>query len=521
MGIKAGSSQGVLLNTEGLRSSALRFVVGEKILSRRSIRVCQVLLIVSIVSTVCGRALADDEFFDRRTSPFETPIGLRARVNFWKDIFSRYGKHDLVVHHRMFPQAVFHVEHQEAIIDGMPEAEKERYLDYREKALKRDVVSVLRFLERGGRPFSRFEQQVDQAMRQVPGGSEKFSKAVNDDLIRVQRGIRERHGEAIRRSGRYLPYIEDIFRNEGVPIEITRLPFIESSFDYEATSSVGAAGIWQFMKGTARSYMTVSGIVDERRDPFISSRAAARYLRDAYYRLGSWPLAVMSYNHGVAGVAKKVSQLGTSDITEIVEHSSERPFGFASTNFFPELLAAIEVYEERRELFPELIEEAPLNFRTIQVPSSQPASSLARRVGVPVSHLASLNLALSSSVWNGRANVPRGYRLLVPSLSTESSVALISYERSRAGEGPRIAWSDREEDISPDSDSDSDQGRAGGQRGNGARRKASTPEFHFVKSGESLSTIALRYQTTVGRFCSVNKCRRNRQVVIGERLRIP
>ena len=519
MGKKAESTQGHLFNSEGLRCSALRIGVGEKILSSRAMRGWQALLLVSLVLTICGRAFAEDEVFDRRTSPFETPVGLRARVNFWKDIFSRYGKHDLVVHHRMFPQAVFHVEHQEAILDGMPEAEKERYLDYREKALKRDVASVLRFLERGGRAFSRFEQQVEQAMRQVPGGNEKFSKAISDDLIRVQRGIRERHGEAIRRSGRYLPYIEDIFRNEGVPIEITRLPFIESSFDYEATSSVGAAGIWQFMKGTARSYMTVSSIVDERRDPFISSRAAARYLRDAYYRLGSWPLAVMSYNHGVAGVAKKVSMLGTSDISEIVEHSSERPFGFASTNFFPELLAAIEVYEERRELFPELIEEPPLNFRTIQVSSSQSASSLARKVGVPVYHLASLNLALSSSVWNGRANVPRGYRLLVPSLSADSGVALISYERPRADEGPRMAWSDGDEDIS--TDSDSGRGRGDDLRGNRGRQKGSSPEFHLVRRGDSLSTIAQRYQTTVGRICSLNKCRSNRQVAIGERLRIP
>ncbi len=97
MGKKAESTQGHLFNSEGLRCSALRIGVGEKILSSRAMRGWQALLLVSLVLTICGRAFAEDEVFDRRTSPFETPVGLRARVNFWKDIFSRYGKHDLAV----------------------------------------------------------------------------------------------------------------------------------------------------------------------------------------------------------------------------------------------------------------------------------------------------------------------------------------------------------------------------------------------------------------------------------------
>lgn len=82
-------------------------------------------------------------------------------------------------------------------------------------------------------------------------------------------------------------------------------PFIESSFDYSAHSSVGAAGIWQFMPRTARVYkMAVGRYVDERRDPIKATRAAAKYLKTAYDALGSWPLAIVSYNHGVGGVRK-------------------------------------------------------------------------------------------------------------------------------------------------------------------------------------------------------------------------
>lgn len=458
-----------------------------------------------VISVVCAIAqpisqvTAQDRIHSRSKSPFETPPQLRARVDFWKDVFTRYGKFDLIVHHRMFPQAVFHVERLEYIVEAMSPADQERFVAFQEAALKRDVAEVLRFLERGGKPFSRFEQRIDQAMKLVPGGPEKFSRAIQDDLIRVQRGIRERHQEAVRRAGRYLPYIEDIFYREGLPIELTRIPFIESSFDYEATSSVGAAGIWQFMKGTARSYMTVNSLIDERRDPFIASRAAAKYLREAYFRLGSWPLAIVSYNHGVAGVAKKVSQLGLDDMADIVEHPTQRPFGFASTNFYPEFLAALEIYNERHSLFPGLEDEPALSFRSFELPTAQTGPALARRLGVPVAQLASLNLALNSAVWRGQAQVPRGYRIFVPTQVAPETISFVSYEKTPQRTTSRNA-------VRP----------TPANKGNSA-----SPRVHRVRPGESLSGIAARYKTSVSRLCAINKCQRNRQAVSGEILKVP
>jgi len=449
----------------------------------------------AIITLVMSGVRADDYFPSRYASPFETPQQLRARVDFWKDVFARYGKFDLIVHHRMFPQAVFHVERLQYIVQDLSPAEQERFIAFQEGVLKRDVAEVLRFLSRGGKPFSRFEQRIDEAMKLVPGGPEKFERAIRDDLIRVQRGIRERHQAAVQRASRYLPYIEDIFYREGLPIELTRIPFIESSFDYEATSSVGAAGIWQFMKGTARSYMTVNGLIDERRDPFIASRAAARYLRAAYARLGSWPLAIISYNHGVTGVARKVAQLGTRNLADIVEHPTERPFGFASTNFYPEFLAALEVYNERRTLFPGLEDEPPLSFRAFQLPVAQSGPVLARRLGVPVNHLASLNLALNSAVWRGHAQIPRGYRVLMPTKVGPEAISLVSYRPSIEEEAPH---------------------QPAARRSPAGARKA-----HRVRAGETLSEIAARYQTSINRLCSVNKCRRNRQVLKGDVIIIP
>jgi membrane-bound lytic murein transglycosylase D len=137
--------------------------------------------------------------------------------------------------------------------------------------------------------------------------------------------------------------MERIFGEQGLPVELTRMPLIESSFNLNAYSKVGAAGIWQFMPSTGRRFLTVSAAVDERRDPIASTRAAARYLREMYADLGSWPLAISGWNHGPDGLARAARELGTSDIGVIVRQYRGRNFGFASRNFYAEFLAALDL----------------------------------------------------------------------------------------------------------------------------------------------------------------------------------
>src|SRR5690606_17165036 len=121
--------------------------------------------------------------------------------------------------------------------------------------------------------------------------------------LRFQLGQSDIFKEGIVRSGQYLRQMEEIFREQGMPVELTRLPFVESSFNLKACSRVGACGIWQFMRSTAKAYMRpMNAYVDERRDPLISTRAAARKLRKNYEMLEDWPLAVTGYNHGPYGI---------------------------------------------------------------------------------------------------------------------------------------------------------------------------------------------------------------------------
>jgi membrane-bound lytic murein transglycosylase D len=178
----------------------------------------------------------------------------------------------------------------------------------------------------------------------------KFAEAARRGRLRFQLGQRDRFIEGIYQSGRHLKEMEEIFRREGVPIELTRLPFVESSFNMKARSKVGASGIWQFMRSTARMYMRMDSSVDERNDPLRATVAAARKMRNNFQMLETWPLAVTGYNHGPSGVQRLVRKFKTNDIAELTDVRKGR-FGFASANFYASFLAALQVEQEAETHF--------------------------------------------------------------------------------------------------------------------------------------------------------------------------
>lgn len=349
-------------------------------------------------------------------SPFTVPEQLRARVDFWKDIFAKYGSTQTVIHHRDFPQIVFGVLDLSTESEQMTPIAFDAYKESVEKRTVEDIKAQLLELANGSEPRTQFQEKLVELLKDIPGSESKYKRIVDENLIRTQTGIRERYAEAIRRAWKYLPVMEQIFATEyGLPKELTRIPFIESSFDYTAYSSVGAAGIWQFMPRTARAHrMLVGRYVDERRDPIKATRAAAEYLRSAYNSLGAWPLAITSYNHGVGGVRSKTRKAGTNDLATIIEDPNERYFGFASTNFYPEFLAALEIFAEHNRYFPEVREEPPLRVVTYPVRTSVSAHQIASRLGISTEALKEANYALLDPVWKGRASIPAGYNLRVP-----------------------------------------------------------------------------------------------------------
>jgi len=427
----------------------------------------------------------------RGEGPFRVPSQLRGRVDFWKDIFSKYGRRQVVIHHREFPQVVFGVLDFSAEAESMSEIELERHKDRVERETLASMRQQIKALVAGGEAETPFQKSFVEKMEVVPEESRSYARVLDEDLIRTQSGIRERYAEAISRAWRYLPVMEEIFASEyGLPRELTRLPFIESSFDYTAYSSVGAAGIWQFMPRTARSHrMLVGRHVDERRDPVKATRAAAEYLRLAYQELGSWPLAITSYNHGVGGVRSKVRQAGTANIAEIIEHPSKRFLGFASTNFYPEFLAAVEIFEDHETYFPEVAVQPPL--RVVAYPVKTPMSTdyAARQLGVSLESLKEANYALLDPVWRGSARIPAGYILQVPVQYSDKTSGLRTPEPIRSR-------------IVPISEA----------RHDGV--------MYRVSRGDTLDKIAVRYNTTPSHLIQTNRLS-SRAVSPGQVLWVP
>ena len=234
------------------------------------------------------------------------------------------------------------------------------------------------------------------------------------ERIRVQLGQKDRFFVALRESGRYLPAMEEAFKKFGVPIEITRLPFVESGFNTKASSKVGAAGIWQFMRSTGKHFLRISRAVDERRDPVRATEAAAKLLKSNYERLRSWPLAIVAYNHGTNGMERAVKETGSRDLREIVARHHSPSFGFASRNFFLEFVAAFEVEKNSDQYFGAVERSAPVPTFEIMLPKATPLNLVLNALPIEDSLFRDLNPGIEPPVYRGLLPLPAGYRVRVP-----------------------------------------------------------------------------------------------------------
>lgn len=133
----------------------------------------------------------------------------------------------------------------------------------------------------------------------------------------------------IKRANRYLPEVERILREEGLPDDFKYLMLIESNCNPLSVSGVGAAGLWQFMPATAREYgLEVSSTVDERYHIEKSTRAACAYLRDAYRKTGCWFAAAASYNAGQGGIVKQMQRQDAATALDIYLNSETSRYMF-------------------------------------------------------------------------------------------------------------------------------------------------------------------------------------------------
>jgi membrane-bound lytic murein transglycosylase D len=271
--------------------------------------------------------------------------GLEDRMAFWKKVYTQYGENDVIIHDRIRVNLIYDVAargEQDVLI-----ADVRRALD--------EIRANLSTPENLSSAAKQLQEVIVASGVTITAGT----LAELRDNVHTQLGIKERFREGVIRSGRYVEAFQQILDKEGVPPEIALLPLVESSFENRALSSAGAAGIWQFTRGTGRLYMTVGRRVDERLDPAKATRAAARLLRDNYNALGSWPLAITAYNHGRAGMMRAQGEVGSSDIIKVIDEYRGPLFGYASMNFYAEFLAAVDVYKDYQQYFGQLVLDSP------------------------------------------------------------------------------------------------------------------------------------------------------------------
>lgn len=187
---------------------------------------------------------------------------------------------------------------------------------------------------------------------------------------------------ALARFAVYRALIHEALRRHGLPADLAYVPWVESEWTNEATSSAGAAGMWQFMAATARAYgLEVSEYVDERRDPVRASEAAARHLADLYRETGDWHAALASYNAG----------FGRAGRTRGAFWKRRASLPRETRAYVPRVLAAARVGRAPEAWGLHLPAAAPLRFRELWVPGGTPLGSVAARVGADPGRLRALN----------------------------------------------------------------------------------------------------------------------------------
>ncbi len=290
---------------------------------------------------------------------FKKPGELDPAVEFWRKTYTLWHRSEVAFHDDRYMNVIYEVMQlpgyvDESLTSGQKDmvAQRRAYWQARlamlgdklryNTPLNADDRQLIARLETSGRPLNSL----------LYGAAER---------VRSQRGTRERFKRGLEISGRYDRQFRQIFRDAGLPEDLAYLPHVESSFQPAARSSAGALGMWQFTKAAAKTFMP-GGRVDLCLDPIASAKGAASYLSYAFGKLGDWPTAITSYNHGIGGMKRAQNQVG-GDFARIVETYQSPLFGFASRNYYAQFLAALEIVSNPLAYFPEGVQyEPPLRY---------------------------------------------------------------------------------------------------------------------------------------------------------------
>ena len=239
---------------------------------------------------------------------FDEPECLQPSIYFWVQIFTVYGENDAIIH----DNSTFQI-HK---IIKAPRSNKKA----RSEAINKAILEVKDKL-----PASR------------------------RDNVRIQSGIKERFSKGLILAIKLIPQIKKQLGVNLLPEELAFIPLIESSFQFDARSKVGARGAWQIMPQTLRIFNKAAN-KKQLDDLDFSTKIAISIFSSYYSHLQSWPLTINAYHSGVGRLSKAKNTLNTSDICTITSQYQEGAYKFASRNYYAQFLAAKRLYEANEEI---------------------------------------------------------------------------------------------------------------------------------------------------------------------------
>ena len=405
------------------------------------------------------------------------PPQLHSAVQFWIRVYTQINTNEGFLHDPNHLGVVYTTVH---FAPGSSPAQRQRLVDRERDRL----AAELRSIAAGVRPLTAEERHI-RALWGPHAGAAQLREAAGE--IRFQLGQSNRFKAGLIRSGAWQHAIARALAAHGLPPQLAALPLVESAYNPDAYSKDGAAGLWQFMPGTARRFLRMGAAVDQRFDPFSATVAAAQLLAYNHRILGTWPLAITAYNQGVAGVLRAERAAGSRNIATIVRRYHSAIFGFASRNFYVSFLAALYVERHAERYFGQLHRLPEERFHEVTLPGYVSVASLTQALRVAPGRLRELNPALLSPVWSGQLDVPKGYRLRLP-------------DRGRALSATRLL-----ERLGP----------------HALLAAQLRPPVYRVRWGDTLSGIADRYHLSIWSLARFNGMSVNGMLRVGERLHLP
>jgi membrane-bound lytic murein transglycosylase D len=307
----------------------------------------------------------------------------------------------------------------------------------------------------------------------------EMNRHVELELKRFQGPEKSFFIQSYQRSGKYRPFIVEALRKEGLPEELSWLPLIESGFKVTALSKARALGLWQFIPSTGYKFgLKRNQYIDERIDPKKATEAAIAYMKELHNIFGDWSTVLAAYNCGEGRVLSVIRSQNINYLDNFWDLYERLPIETA--RYVPKFMAALHIINNPDKYGFDLGEpESSLTYETVTVNRQADLKDIASRIGMAAVDLKELNPELRYGILP-----PDRYPLKVSPGKMDLLLASIDQIPISTLPQPAFVW-------------------------------------HRIRHGETLSTIARRYRTSVSKIMRANNMRRSHYIVAGKKIKIP